>query len=314
MTVSAFGAGTLNRDAARHLALAVQFRNAAPLIAREFDAGDILQQHGRAAVYLDDDVLDIGDAFEIPSAAHHEFVLGEFERAAADIHIVAADGIANFRERDSECAQTARIDDDAVLLDEAADARDLGDPFGLRQPEANFPVLQRAQRGERLVLADDGVLVNPADARRIGAKGRRHACGKSLRRRIQIFEHARAGPVDIRAVFEDNVDERHAEEREPAHDFRSRHRQHRCRQRIGDLVLDDLRRLPRKLRIDDDLRIREVRNRVERQGAHGPDTGNDGKGRRDEDEGQVARRPGDEAGDHGRPPLSSGAVRALSAA
>ena len=40
------------------------------------------------------------------------------------------------RQRDAERLQPARIDDDAVLLDEAADARDLGDALGLGEPDS----------------------------------------------------------------------------------------------------------------------------------------------------------------------------------
>ena len=95
-----------------------------------------------------------------------------------------------------------------------------------------------------------------------------------LCRGVEIFEDAAARPVDVGAVLEDDVDERHAEEGEPAHDLRARHGQHRGRERIGDLVLDHLRRLPGELGVDDDLRVREVGDGVERQraSAHTPAT------------------------------------------
>ena len=134
---------------------------------------------------------------------------------------------------------------DVVLLDEAADARDLGDAFGLGEREFQIPVLDRARVREVQLLRHHRILVDPADAGRVGADRRRHAGRQPRRRAVEEFEHARARPVDVGAVFEDDVDKRDAEEREAAHDFRLRHGQHRGRQRIGDLVLDHLRRLAR---------------------------------------------------------------------
>ena len=76
-------------------------------------------------------------ALDVAASAHGKFGLGDFDRAAADIHIAVADDVADFRQRDAERLQPARIDHDAVLLDEAADARDLGHASGLGQAEAD---------------------------------------------------------------------------------------------------------------------------------------------------------------------------------
>ena len=211
-------------------------------------------------------------------------------------------------------AQAAGIDDDVVLLDEAADAGDLGDAFGLGQTKADLPILQRAQIRQRLVLAQHGVLIDPADAAGVGAEGRRYAGRQSLGRRVEIFEDAAARPVDVGAVLEDDVDERHAEEREPAHHLGARHGQHRRGQRIGDLVLDHLRCLAGKLGVDDDLRVREVGNGVERQRAHRPHARHHREGRGDEHQHQVSGRPGDETGDHRLASVLDGAVKPFSAA
>ena len=127
---------------------------------------------------------------------------------------------------------------------------------------------------------------------------RRHAGRQPRRRAVEEFEHARARPVDVGAVLEDDVDERDAEEREAAHHLRFRHRQHRRRQRIGDLVLDHLRRLAGIFGVDDDLRVGEVGNGVERQMEQRVEAGRRGKAGAEQHQQQVARRPGDEAGDH----------------
>ena len=116
--------------------------------------------------------------------------------------------------------------------------------------------------------------------------------------RVEEFQHARARPVDVGAVLEDDVDERDAEERKPAHHLGFRHRQHRRGQRIGDLVLDHLRRLSRIFGVDDDLRVGEIGDGVERQVQQRIEPGSDGEAGAEQHQQQVARRPGDEAGDH----------------
>src|SRR3712207_7297721 len=52
---------------------------------------------------------------------------------------------------------------DLVLLDEAADAGDLGHPLGLGELVAQVPVLQRAQLGQRAVLGEHHVLVDRSE-------------------------------------------------------------------------------------------------------------------------------------------------------
>ena len=53
---------TLHGDAGNDLALAIQLRHAAPLVRRKLDARNVLQQHWRSSLGLQDDVLDVSDA------------------------------------------------------------------------------------------------------------------------------------------------------------------------------------------------------------------------------------------------------------
>ena len=162
-----------------------------------------------------------------------------------------------------------------------------------------------------------GILVDPADAGGVRTHRRRHAGGQAGGGAVEEFEHARARPIDVGAVLEDDVDERHAEEREPAHHFRARHRQHRRGQGIGDLVLDHLRRLAGIFGVDDHLGVGEIGDGVERQMRQRIDAGGGGKAGAEQHQQQIARRPGDQAGDHGCAPASekplSAAFRLLSA-
>ena len=194
-------------------------------------------------------------------------------------------------EREAVGLQFLGIDDDLVLLDEAADAGDFGDALGLGQLIAQIPVLDRAQFGERALRAEHDILVDPADTGRVGPERRGDPFRQSLGGKIEIFEDARARPIKIGAVLEHDIDEGHAEERKAAHHLGARHREQRRGQRIGDLVLDHLRRLAGIFGVDDDLGVGEIRDGVERRVPHGIDAGEDDEGRRQQHQKAVARRP-----------------------
>ena len=285
--------------------------DAAPLVRAELDPGDVANPQGRAVIGLQDDVLDVGDALQVTAPADHELELGELDRASAHIGVAGPDGLAQLAQGDALRAQAVRVDDDVVLLDEAANGGDLGHALCPRGPEADHPVLKRAQLRQGLLLGEDRVLVDPADAGRVRPKLGVTPGRQAPRCRVEVFEHAAARPVRVGAVLEDDVDERDAEEREAAHHLRLRHGQHGRGQRIGDLVLDHLRRLPRVLGVDDDLDIGEVRDGVERKGAQRVKARRHRENRADQDQHEIAGRPTDEARDHGR--FSSAAAGVLAA-
>ena len=62
-------------------------------------------------------------------------------------------------------------------------------------------------------------------------------------------------------------------------------------ERIGDLILDHLRRLAGIFRVDDDLHVGEIGNRVERHARHRVDAGEHEKDSSQPDQEGVARRP-----------------------
>ena len=114
----------------------------------------------------------------------------------------------------------------------------------------------------------DRIHERPADAGGVRAERGRDVLGQLRAEAAEVFEHAAARPVRIGAVLEDHVDEREPVERVAAHDLLARHRKHLGRDRIRDLVLDDLRRLARPLGVDDDLHVGQVRDGVQRNVAH----------------------------------------------
>ena len=69
-------------------------------------------------------------------------------------------------------------------------------------------------------------------------------------------------------------------------------------QRVGDLVLDDLRRLPGILGVDDHLHVREVGDRIERRSRHRPNARKNDEHRADQHQHDIVRGPADQAGDH----------------
>ena len=289
---------TLEGDGARHLAVAVQFGDAAALVGAEFDPGDVLHPQRCPGIGLQHDVFDVFDAPEVAAAAHDEFEFGHLDRAAADVDVARTDRIAEFLQRDALCPEAARVDDHVVLFDEAADGSDFGDALRLRDRVPDRPVLQRPQLGQGHFLGNDGVLVDPAHAGGVRSQGRRDPGRQFARGRVQEFEHPAPGPVRIGAVLENHVDEGNPEERKAAHDLGLRHREHRRRQRIGDLILHDLRRLPRVLGVDDHLHVREIGNGIERKRAYRVDPCGNGKHRADDDQQQVVRGPRDQPRNH----------------
>ncbi|EXI64158.1 MAG: hypothetical protein AW08_03803 [Candidatus Accumulibacter adjunctus] len=156
-----------HRDAGYHLALAVQLGQPAPLIGHDLDAGDVADQHRRAALALDDQRLDVAAAAQVAPAAHHVLGLGHFDDAAADVAVRVADHLRDLHQRDAVGTQLDRIDGHLVGLHEATDRGDLGDALRLAQLVAHVPVLDRAQLGQGPVAGKQDVLIDPADATRI---------------------------------------------------------------------------------------------------------------------------------------------------
>ena len=166
-------------------------------------------------------------------------------------------------------------------------------PSALASPKRIDQSCKRAQLGKRFLRAAHDILVDPADTGRVRPEAGRHAGGQPPRGSVQIFEHARARPIEVGAVLEDHIDEGDAEEGEAAHDARLRHGEHGGGERIGDLVLHHLRRLARIFGVDDDLHVGEVGDGVERNARDGIDAGDRHEDRR---QGRPGRRCGPTSG------------------
>src|SRR5262249_31785302 len=168
-------AEALQRDAGDDLTLSVHFGDAAPFIGCQLNPRDILEQHRHTAVTLDHDLFEVGQALDVTAPAYSELGFSELDGAPTHVHIAGPQGFANSGKRNAKSLQAAWIDYHAVLLDEAANARDLGNPFGLGDAVAHIPVLNGAQLGEALLRAAHDILEHPADAGGIGPETWRHA-------------------------------------------------------------------------------------------------------------------------------------------
>ena len=252
-----------DHDAADHFTLPVQFGDASALVRHQLDASDVAQEHGRTRGRLDDQPLEIASALQVASSADDVFRLRHLDDTPADVLVTHADDVAHLPQRDAIGLQLLRIDGDLVGLDETTDARNLRYALGLGELIAHEPVLDRAQFRERTLRALNDVLIDPADASRIRPEGGRDAARQAARGEVEVLEHARACPVDVRAVLKDHVDERDTEVRETTHHLGTGHGQHGGGQRISDLVLDHLRALPGVFGVDDDLHVGQIRQRVD---------------------------------------------------
>jgi hypothetical protein len=117
--------------------------------------------------------------------------------------------------------------------------------------------------------------------------------------RTEVFQHPAARPVGIGAVIEDDIDKREAVEGIPSDNAGVRYREHLRGDRVGDLVLHDLRSLAGPFGIDDDLRVREIGNRVERQIAQGEDAADGQRRSREQNESTIPERKLNDCLEHG---------------
>src|SRR6185437_8481148 len=124
------------------------------------DPGLIADEDGRTALHLQHDVTDVVRAAQIAAAAHDILGFGHFDRAATDILVARTDCIADLAQRNAIGLQLLRVDDDLILLNEAADARDLGDAPGLGKLKTHGPILNGAQLGERALSAGHDIFID----------------------------------------------------------------------------------------------------------------------------------------------------------
>ena len=161
-----------------------------------------------------------------------------------------------------------------------------------------------------IVTRVQNVLINPSDPRRVRPELGLDSRGQAILREVQVFQHAAARPVQVRSLVEDDVDHRGFEHALTADGLGVRHAHQRGGQRIGDLILNHLRRLAGEVGDDDHLHVRKIGDRVETDVDRGPDAaGDEHRGQQEHDE-LVADGKFDDPCDH-RPLRSSARINSL---
>ncbi len=158
-------------DAAHHLAFAVELRDAAPDVGTEAHLRDVAHVNRRAAaVGAERHGLDVIERFQVAAPADHVLAPGELEQAAFDVVVAGLDRRHDVADADVVSRQLVRIDVHLVLLDEAADARDLRDTGHRCQPIAEIPILKTSEIRQTVLprFVDQRVFEHPAHAGRIG--------------------------------------------------------------------------------------------------------------------------------------------------
>ena len=253
------GAVPHDDDATHGLALAVPLGEAPAHLGTDADGRDVPEQDGRAGgVDAERDLADVVRRGDVAAAADHELLLGGLEEPSADVAVAVLHGGADPGDGHPVRAQPVGIHRDLVLPDEAADARHLGHAGDAGQLVLQEPVLDRTQFGEVVPIRLERVHERPADAGGVRPERRRHARRQGARHVAQGLQDAAPRPVQVRAVLEDDVHEREAEEGIRAHGSGVRNGEQLRRERIGHLVFDDARGLSRVLGEDDDLHVGEV--------------------------------------------------------
>src|SRR5258708_28918957 len=160
-----------------------------------------------------DDVVEIGQALDVTAASDEKLGRRYFERFAADILITHPDRVDDIANRDVISGQLVRIEIDLILFDETANRRDLGHTFHRFQRVPDIPILERTQRRQIMfaALVDQRVLVNPTDSGRVRSDNRIDALRQRSANRVQILDHPRSSPINVRTILKDDVNERFTE-------------------------------------------------------------------------------------------------------
>ena len=289
-------------DAADHFALAIELGHAAAQIRTEVHGADVLHIDRRAVHDREGNIFDVGEGFDVAAAAHVILGGADLEDFAADVVVRQADLCDDIGERDAVGGEFVWVEIDLVFLDEAADGRDFGHALDGLQRVAQVPVLKAAQFREIVfaALIDKRVFVNPADAGRVGADHGIHALGQRAADGVEIFDHARSRPIDIRPVLEDDVNERFAEHRLAAHELDVGRGDEAGGNRIGDLVLDEVGRAAVPIRVNDHLHVAEIGYGIERRALQRPKPAGEGEDDENENHEPIAGTGFDDALDEGR--------------
>src|SRR5277367_2790610 len=221
----------------------IAYQDRCPVFAADGNGGEIVQRT------------------EIAETANDVVCAAQVKNAAADLtraHLYLVD---DGRQRNAIGKQLVGIKLYLILLYEAADAGDLSHSRHGLQRIAQMPVLQATQVGETVLaaLVDDGILIDPACTCCIGTNGRMHVLRQTPADLLQVLDHTRSSPVDVRSVLKNDIDVGIAQHGLCANSFDMRGSQQTGNDRVSHLVFDHIGRLACPTRVNDHLHVGDIR-------------------------------------------------------
>src|SRR5271166_5686344 len=200
-------------DPADGLTLTVEFCDTLSQVRPQMYRADVLQIDRNTFFHLENDILQIADAFDVAASTHEKLGSGNFKGLAPNIRVAFSNRIHDIADGNVECDKFIGIEIDLILFDEPAHRRDFGHSVNGFERVPEVPVLERPKLGEVIFSAviDQGVLENPPDTGGVRSDDRIETLRQSPSDRVQILDHSRARPVNVSAVLKDHVNKRFAE-------------------------------------------------------------------------------------------------------
>ncbi|OAV71556.1 hypothetical protein Barb4_00603 [Bacteroidales bacterium Barb4] len=234
--------------------------------------GDILNPDGNAVPDRYDRFFQVGHVLYIPQTANEIFRHVHLHRFRTNVEVALLYGIHHIHDGHGKRPHRIGVYLHLILLDKAADRGNIGNAVCRREGILDVEILQRPQfvripaagRFARLrVPPFERVPEHLSECRSVRPQSRLNALRQSPRRqRVQFLQHARAAPIELYPVVENNIDERHAEHGRAAYRLHTRNAEQGSGQRIRHLLLNVFGRATHPFRGNNLLIFADIRNGI----------------------------------------------------
>ena len=291
---------THDDDAGNGFPFPLPFGDSFADVRSEANGPQVAHEDGCSVLRGDRHHLQIVQGSQIAESADHVLCAAHLEQATADFICARPHFLDHGRKWNAVGAQLVGIEIDLILLDESADGRDFRDTRNCFELIPQVPVLDAAQFGETALVAaiHNHVFVHPPCSGCVRSNDGMNSRGKTPGDLLHVFENARARPIQIGPVFEDDENVGVTEHRLRPHCFDVRSGEKLGDDGIGNLVFDEVGRLSGPRRVHDDLNVRNVRQRIKRYTSQRPDSREHQQQRSREHQKTVLRAPINPSRDH----------------
>ena len=241
------GTVTGNHHAA-HCLNALFVETAAPRRRTNIHKGNILNLHRHIIANRHNCLFQIGNTFDVAQSTHQIFSLIYFDSLCTNIQIAFLNGIHNVHYGNIKCTHCIWVNLHLIFLHVAAHRTYFRNTFGRSEGIFHLIVLNGAQlvripstcRFTRLGISPlQCVPKYLSQCRGIRSQSGLHILRKCARgQRVEFLKNARATPVKLHIIFEDDIYKRHTKHRRAANSLHSRNAQQRCGKGIGNLLLN----------------------------------------------------------------------------